>query len=95
MKAAYILSVLGASRTHGIFVGQIVQTSSGPVQGHAATVKSSVSAYLGIPYAEPPVRNLRFMPPIRYHSNTPIDGSSIVNFTPFFDIYGHIIKEIC
>lgn len=80
MKAAYILlSLFGAWTSYGHGVGQIVLTSSGPVRGHAATVKKNVLTYLGIPYAKPPVGNLRFMPPIPYVGNKIIDGDSIVS----------------
>lgn len=48
-------------------VGQIVQTSSGPVKGHAANDADEVSEYLGIPYAQPPTDDLRFQTPIRYN----------------------------
>jgi hypothetical protein len=32
------------------YIGQTVQTSSGPVQGHSASGCSDVSEYLGIPF---------------------------------------------
>ncbi|GIK07729.1 hypothetical protein Aspvir_003396 [Aspergillus viridinutans] len=57
-------------------VGQTVQTSSGPVQGHAAPHASNVSEYLSIPYALPPVGNLRFQSPVRYRGNTTISGET-------------------
>jgi para-nitrobenzyl esterase len=38
----------------------VVQTKEGPVQGFAA---SGVTKFLGIPYAEPPVGDLRWQPP--------------------------------
>lgn len=41
----------------------IVRTKSGPVRG-ISTDKKSVEAFLGIPYAEPPVGNLRFAKPV-------------------------------
>jgi cholinesterase len=44
-------------------VGQAVNTTSGTVIGHAAKLDTSVSEYLGIPLAEPPVGKLRWMPP--------------------------------
>ncbi|KAF2434525.1 alpha/beta-hydrolase [Tothia fuscella] len=47
-------------------VGQAVGTSSGNIIGHAAPNVTKVSEYLGIPYAKPPVGNLRFAPPQRY-----------------------------
>ncbi|XP_067319458.1 cholinesterase-like [Anolis sagrei] len=43
----------------------VVNTSSGPVKGKTLTVGSgSVRAYLGIPYAEPPLGKLRFKKPL-------------------------------
>ncbi|RDL39412.1 uncharacterized protein BP5553_03752 [Venustampulla echinocandica] len=60
-------------------VGQTVQTSSGPVSGHAATNSknnSGVSEYLGIPFAQPPVGDLRFAAPVKYAGNSSINGTS-------------------
>lgn len=62
-------------------VGQIVETSSGPVVGHAATAHSEVSEYLGIPYAQPPVGHLRFAAPVRYAGSSMVNGSVFVGFT--------------
>jgi hypothetical protein len=45
-------------------VGQIVDTTSGPVQGTASTLRPDVSAYLGIPFAQPPTGDLRFAAPV-------------------------------
>jgi para-nitrobenzyl esterase len=42
-----------------------VQTKQGPVQGFA---KNGVMEFLGIPYAAPPVGNLRWMPPVEHAS---------------------------
>ncbi|EAQ84499.1 hypothetical protein CHGG_08513 [Chaetomium globosum CBS 148.51] len=65
-------------------VGQPVQTSSGAVQGHAASTASEVSEYLGIPYAQPPVGALRFQPPVRYTGKGKIGGKSF----ELIDVYG-------
>src|ERR1700751_842186 len=40
--------------------GPIVHTAEGPVQGF---VKNGISEFLGIPYAVPPVGDLRWQPP--------------------------------
>ncbi|KAL2148983.1 hypothetical protein VTH82DRAFT_1669 [Thermothelomyces myriococcoides] len=53
-------------------VGQTVKTTSGPVEGHAASVAKEVSEYLGIHYALPPVGDLRFQPPVRYNGSRKI-----------------------
>ena len=44
-------------------VGQGVKTSSGTIVGKASSWKTEVSEYLGIPFAAPPVGNLRWAPP--------------------------------
>jgi hypothetical protein len=51
-------------------VGQEVITTSGPVSGHAATLFNDVSEYLAIPFAAPPVNDLRFMPPKDFPRNS-------------------------
>jgi len=42
---------------------QYVRTQNGIVKGHDATNRSTVFEYLGLPYAQSPVGNLRFAPP--------------------------------
>ena len=61
-------------------VGQIVETSSGAVTGHAATKYSKVSEYLGIPYAQAPVGDLRFAAPVKFAGSSMLNGSAFVNF---------------
>lgn len=60
-------------------VGQVVNTSSGPVAGHASTKYSEVSEYLGIPYAQPPVGALRFAAPVKYTGSSMLNGSAFVS----------------
>lgn len=81
MKVSCFILTCGISSCHGLSVGQTIITSSGPVRGHVATVESGVSAYLGIPYALPPVGNRRFMPPEKYHSDKLIIGNSVVSIS--------------
>ena len=58
----------------------IINTSSGAVRGHKASMAPAVTAYLGIPYAQPPVRSLRFAPPQRYHpGRNDIFGDNLVS----------------
>ncbi|KIM99541.1 hypothetical protein OIDMADRAFT_91883, partial [Oidiodendron maius Zn] len=57
-------------------VGQVVQTSSGPVTGHPASNSTDVSEYLGIPFAVPPLGDLRWTAPQRFNGTDPINGTS-------------------
>ncbi|KFZ08291.1 hypothetical protein V502_09444 [Pseudogymnoascus sp. VKM F-4520 (FW-2644)] len=77
MKVSCLILFLGISGCYGHDVGRTIKTSSGPVSGRAGSVESRVSTYLGIPYAQPPVGNLRFMPPKKYHGDKLINGSTI------------------
>ena len=58
--------------------GTAVNTTSGPVIGHAATNRTLVVEYLGIPYAQPPTGDLRFLPPLAYESLAVFNASSYV-----------------
>lgn len=57
-------------------VGRQVNTTSGIIQGHAAANRTEVSEYLGIPFAQPPIGDLRFAAPEPYRSNSAINASS-------------------
>ncbi|KAI9708565.1 MAG: hypothetical protein M1828_002702 [Chrysothrix sp. TS-e1954] len=56
--------------------GNAVNTTSGRVTGHRAHNATQVSEYLGIPFAQPPVGDLRFAPPVRYTGTGDISGDS-------------------
>lgn len=62
-------------------VGAPVNTTSGRVLGHRAPNATQVSEYLGIPYAKPPVGDLRFAAPQAYTSNRTINATSFVSCT--------------
>ncbi|KAI0170573.1 carboxylesterase [Pestalotiopsis sp. NC0098] len=70
-QASYI-----GSRQANWTIGQTVTTSSGPVEGHAGGNGTGVSEYLGIPYAQPPVGELRFQPPVAYEGTDTINGTN-------------------
>jgi cholinesterase len=61
-------------------VGRQVRTTSGFVTGHPAPNASQVSEYLGIPFAKPPVGELRFASPVAYVSQGTVDGSNFVSY---------------
>lgn len=79
MKFFCFVSLFGISGSYALTAWPTIKTSSGPVRGHAAAHESSVSAYLGIPYALPPVGNRRFMPPEKYHGDVLINADRIVS----------------
>ena len=57
--------------------GPIVRTAEGPVRGF---VKNGVGIFLGIPYAAPPVGNLRWRPPQPVgHWHQPLDATHYAN----------------
>jgi hypothetical protein len=87
---ACALLLLGVNGSPQWDVGQVVNTTSGPVsiasnyitasilasltwpqkvKGHAAALFKEVSEYLGIPWAAPPIGNLRFMPAQPYQGS--------------------------
>ena len=54
----------------------------GPVIGHRAKNATQVSEYLGIPFAQPPVGDLRFAPPQPYTSSSAITAASFGHDCP-------------
>lgn len=56
--------------------GQVVKTTSGAVTGRESKWQEGVSEYLGIPYAKPPVGDLRFAAPAAYHSFASVNGTA-------------------
>lgn len=90
MKTSAILTFVSAAvawaTLHGVeqresnwTVGQTVQTTSGPVNGHPATNASQVSEYLGIPFAQAPIGDLRFAAPQKYTGSDTHNGTVFVS----------------
>lgn len=74
---ASLLSIATSLPTHtDCAIGKEVHTTSGIVHGHAAVNRTQVSEYLGIPFAKPPVKDLRFAAPEPYRSNAYFNASS-------------------
>jgi cholinesterase len=53
-----------------------VATTNGLITGHPASNISSVTEFLGIPFAQPPVGSLRFAPPQPYNGTGPYLAAS-------------------
>jgi hypothetical protein len=79
---AFLLPLAWASsKQDDCIIGEVVETSSGPVIGHAAPDYPEVSEYLGIPFAQAPVGNLRFAAPVKYAGSSMINASAYVSYT--------------
>jgi cholinesterase len=56
-------------------VGETVKTTSGQIKGHASDWQPTVSEYLGVPFAKPPVGPLRWKAPEALKSDAVFDAS--------------------
>jgi Carboxylesterase family len=56
--------------------GAPVKTTSGVLTGTAGKSYGSVSAYLGVPFAQPPIGPLRFAAPVAYKSSAPHNATA-------------------
>ncbi|CAI7602712.1 unnamed protein product [Penicillium pancosmium] len=80
----YFITAIGFTHTLGERPSELrIETSSGTVHGIYNDTATTVRGFLGIPYAEPPVNELRFAPPReKSPSSSPIDASSFSNPCP-------------
>lgn len=72
-----LTSLFGLVSSQTWSIGQVVNTTSGSITGHAADWKPEVSEYLGIPFAESPVGQLRFAAP------KPLKSTKAISATKF------------
>lgn len=72
-------------------VGEGVRTSSGLIIGKPASSRPEVSEYLGIPFAKPPVGDLRFAAPQAYRGKGTVNATVFVSqFQYWFSQFGLI-----
>lgn len=57
-----------------------VHTTNGLIRGHRASGAEDVIEYLGIPFAKPPIGELRFAPPEKFDGNGTYDAKAFVSF---------------
>ena len=62
--AVFVLSVWAASVATGQTLGPVVETSLGALAGERVAGHDEVLVFRGVPYAEPPVGDARWRPPI-------------------------------
>jgi hypothetical protein len=73
-----ISSAVVSSSSDTVALGHMVSTTSGRLIGHPSVKKPAVLEFLGIPYAHPPVGDLRFAPPRSYSSRETFTASNYV-----------------
>lgn len=62
---------------------ETVETENGRITGHRAPKANVVWEYLGIPYAQPPLGDLRFAAPQKYKGKGPYTAAKFVgSFSP-------------
>src|SRR5262245_21044960 len=86
---AFALALMSPAHAMKPLPSATVQTASGPVTG---TVTGTISTFLGIPYAAPPVGTLRWRPPQpRAPWTTPRDATTFGPMCP----QGAVTDEDC
>jgi cholinesterase len=71
---AATLSLAAPGRTF-----ETVETGNGRIVGHRSAISEDVWEYLGIPYAQSPLGDLRFAAPQKYRGNGSYTASKFVS----------------
>lgn len=81
LLAAYVSGAPTTTESPGSLVGDglLVNTSSGPIQGFFNQTAPDVRQFLGIPFAEPPVGDLRFEKPVKKSPNGTVNAFTLPN----------------
>jgi cholinesterase len=66
---------------------ETVKTENGFITGHRLSKLKDVWEYLGIPYAQPPLGDLRFAEPQKYEAKGPYNATTFVS--------AHSISHTC
>jgi carboxylesterase type B len=84
------IGLAALANAQGAFkVGTTIKTTSGDVTGQASKWKPEVSEYLGIPFALPPVGDLRWAAPKAFkNEGKPIEATKYASAV-LFDPYLH------
>ena len=72
--AASLLFTVSVSGQNIWSVGQAVSTTSGVIKGFASPKVSGVSAYMGVPFAQPPTGPNRWLKPLPFNSTHEIQA---------------------
>ncbi|RAO67053.1 uncharacterized protein BHQ10_003065 [Talaromyces amestolkiae] len=81
LLAVYVSGAPTTTESPGSLVGDglLVNTSSGPIQGFFNQTAPDVRQFLGIPFAEPPVGDLRFEKPVKKSPNGTVNAFTLPN----------------
>jgi hypothetical protein len=79
LAAAFWLCVSELSVAASVKTFETVETSNGRITGHHPVKAKEVWEYLGIPYAAPPLGDLRFAAPQKYKGNGFYNASTFVS----------------
>lgn len=81
LSAIALMTIIVSATPKSWQIGEPVKTTSGVVQGHAASLAPDVSEYLGIPYGKATTGDLRFAAPVMYVGDGTISGASYVSYS--------------